>query len=226
MASAGRRRPVDRGGVPVTELLSAAKPAAIVERTGKGGGEIVNLLKAGSADCATGAACIEMAEAILRDQKRLLPVIAHLSGEYGERNLYLGVPAGRPGRRPPARRCAPPGQGHIAPGPPGGDEGRRQHVRRRFGAGARREGLLRQLRGVRRVGIWAALHPEAADPGVAGHILRVVGDDHGAVGLHCHPLARSAGQAYSLILAANCLRSFATLGSMTMRQYDCAAFRR
>ena len=70
MASAGRRRPVDRGGVPVTELLSAAKPAAIVERTGKGGGEIVNLLKAGSADCATGAACIEMAEAILRDQKR------------------------------------------------------------------------------------------------------------------------------------------------------------
>ena len=81
------------GGVPVTELLGADKLAAIVERTRKGGGEIVNLLKAGSAYYAPGAACIEMAEAILRDQKRLLPVIAHLSGEYGERNLYLGVPA-------------------------------------------------------------------------------------------------------------------------------------
>ena len=81
------------GGVPVTELLGADKLAAIVERTRMGGGEIVNLLKAGSAYYAPGAACIEMAEAILRDQKRLLPVIAHLSGEYGERNLYLGVPA-------------------------------------------------------------------------------------------------------------------------------------
>ena len=63
-----------------------------MERTRKGGGEIVNLLKTGSAFYAPAASTADMVEAILRDQRRLLPAIAYLDGEYGERDIYVGVP--------------------------------------------------------------------------------------------------------------------------------------
>lgn len=79
------------GGIPVTELIDADKLDAIVERTKKGGGEIVNLLGT-SAWYAPGAAAAQMVEAIVRDQKRIFPVCAWLTGEYGVNDLYLGVP--------------------------------------------------------------------------------------------------------------------------------------
>ena len=81
------------GGIPVTQLLPAERIAALVERTRKGGGEIVALLKTGSAYYAPGAAVVQMVEAILKDKKRVLPVAAYLDGEYGERDIYVGVPA-------------------------------------------------------------------------------------------------------------------------------------
>lgn len=80
------------GGIPLTSLLSAERLAEIVDRTRKGGGEIVSLLGNGSAYYAPAAAMVEMAEAILKDQKRILPSIAYLQGEYGIDDLYLGVP--------------------------------------------------------------------------------------------------------------------------------------
>lgn len=80
-------------GIPITELLPKNKIDAIVKRTIKGGAEIVNLLKKGSAFYAPGAAVIAMAESILRDQKRVLPCSAFLQGEYGVKNVYAGVPA-------------------------------------------------------------------------------------------------------------------------------------
>lgn len=80
------------GGIPLTTLLSQERLDAIVDRTRKGGGEIVSLLGNGSAYYAPAAAMIEMAEAILKDQKRILPSIAYLEGEYGINDLYLGVP--------------------------------------------------------------------------------------------------------------------------------------
>lgn len=80
------------GGIPLEKLLPKEKLDAIVERTRKGGAEIVNLLGNGSAYYAPSAALIEMAEAILKDQKRVLPSIAYLEGEYGFNDLYLGVP--------------------------------------------------------------------------------------------------------------------------------------
>jgi malate dehydrogenase len=79
------------GGIPVTELIAADKLQAIIERTKKGGGEIVNLLGT-SAWYAPGAAAAQMVEAIVRDQKRVFPVCALLNGEYGLKNIYLGVP--------------------------------------------------------------------------------------------------------------------------------------
>lgn len=79
------------GGIPVTELIGEAELNAIVERTKKGGGEIVNLLGT-SAWYAPGAAAAQMVEAILRDQKRIYPVCAWLQGEYGLKDVYLGVP--------------------------------------------------------------------------------------------------------------------------------------
>jgi len=81
------------GGVPVTKLLPRERIEALVERTRKGGGEIVELLKTGSAYYAPAAATIEMAEAILKDQKKIVPVAAYLNGEYYERDIYAGVPA-------------------------------------------------------------------------------------------------------------------------------------
>lgn len=79
------------GGIPVTEMIDDEKLNAIVERTKKGGGEIVNLLGT-SAWYAPGAAAAQMVEAIVRDQKRIFPVCAWLTGEYGLENIYLGVP--------------------------------------------------------------------------------------------------------------------------------------
>jgi malate dehydrogenase len=79
-------------GVPLTSLLSKKRIEALVERTRKGGGEIVGLLKTGSAYYAPAAAAVQMAEAILKDQKRVVPVSAYLAGEYGLNDLFFGVP--------------------------------------------------------------------------------------------------------------------------------------
>jgi malate dehydrogenase len=81
------------GGLPLSEFLSRDQIDAIVERTRLGGGEIVKLLGDGSAYYAPAAATIQMVEAILRDQKRVLPVTAYLQGEYGLREMFMGVPA-------------------------------------------------------------------------------------------------------------------------------------
>ena len=80
------------GGIPLEKLLPQDRIDAIVERTRKGGGEIVNLLGNGSAYYAPAAALTEMTEAILKDQRRVLPAIAYLEGEYGYEDIYLGVP--------------------------------------------------------------------------------------------------------------------------------------
>ncbi|SER90484.1 malate dehydrogenase [Psychrobacillus sp. OK032] len=80
------------GGIPLENLIDADRLEAIVARTRKGGAEIVNLLGNGSAYYAPAASLVEMAEAILRDQKRVLPSIAYLEGEYGMDGIYLGVP--------------------------------------------------------------------------------------------------------------------------------------
>lgn len=80
------------GGIPLENLLSKDRLDAIVERTRKGGGEIVNLLGNGSAYYAPAASLTVMAEAILKDQRRVLPAIAYLEGEYGYTGIYLGVP--------------------------------------------------------------------------------------------------------------------------------------
>jgi len=79
-------------GIPITELLSKERIAAIVQRTRDGGAEIVNLLKTGGAFYAPGAAVTEMIEAILKDKKKILPCCAHLNGEYGVKGLFVGVP--------------------------------------------------------------------------------------------------------------------------------------
>ncbi len=78
-------------GIPVTELIATDKLEAIIERTKKGGGEIVNLLGT-SAWYAPGSSAAQMVEAIVRDQKRIFPVCAWLQGEYGLKGVYLGVP--------------------------------------------------------------------------------------------------------------------------------------
>lgn len=78
-------------GIPVTELIAKEKLEEIIERTKKGGGEIVNLLGT-SAWYAPGASAAQMVEAIVRDQKRIFPVCAWLQGEYGLKDIYLGVP--------------------------------------------------------------------------------------------------------------------------------------
>ncbi|PID20325.1 malate dehydrogenase [Sporosarcina sp. P3] len=80
------------GGVPLENLIPAGRLEEIVDRTRKGGAEIVNLLGNGSAYYAPAAALVEMTEAILKDQKRVLPSIAFLEGEYGMNGIYLGVP--------------------------------------------------------------------------------------------------------------------------------------
>jgi malate dehydrogenase len=79
-------------GIPLPELLPKEKIEAIVTRTRKGGAEIVNLLKTGSAYYAPSAAVVEMVEAILKDKKKILPCAAYLEGEYGISGLFVGVP--------------------------------------------------------------------------------------------------------------------------------------
>ena len=85
------------GGIPLPDLVrmgwtSQAKLDAIIERTRKGGGEIVNLLKTGSAFYAPASAALEMAESYLKDKRRVLPCATYLNGEYGVKGLYVGVP--------------------------------------------------------------------------------------------------------------------------------------
>jgi len=79
-------------GIPITELMSKERIAALVDRTANGGAEIVKLLKTGSAYYAPSAAAVEMAEAILKDKKKILPCAAYLKGEYGISDLFIGVP--------------------------------------------------------------------------------------------------------------------------------------
>jgi len=80
-------------GVPITELISAERIAELVERTRNGGAEIVSLLKTGSAFYAPSAAVASMVSAILRDEKRILPVCTKLEGEYGLEGVFVGAPA-------------------------------------------------------------------------------------------------------------------------------------
>lgn len=80
------------GGIPVTEFIGEERLQAIIDRTRKGGGEIVNLLKTGSAYYAPSAATVQMVEAVLRDKKRVIPCAAYLEGEYGLNDIYFGVP--------------------------------------------------------------------------------------------------------------------------------------
>ena len=80
------------GGVPLTSLLSAERVQAVVERTTRGGAEIVELLKTGSAFTAPAAATIEMVDAILRDEGRILPCCTLLQGQWGIRDAYVGAP--------------------------------------------------------------------------------------------------------------------------------------
>ena len=79
------------GGVPIRKLVSEDKIAAMVERTAKGGGELVQLMGT-SAWYAPGAASAQMVDSILLDEKRVLPCTAYLEGEYGIDGLYMGVP--------------------------------------------------------------------------------------------------------------------------------------
>lgn len=80
------------GGIPLEKMISPERLDAIVERTRKGGGEIVNLLGNGSAYYAPAASLVQMAEAILKDKRRILPAVVYLEGEYGYKNMCLGVP--------------------------------------------------------------------------------------------------------------------------------------
>ena len=79
-------------GVPITELMPESTIKHLVERTINGGAEIVNLLKTGSAFYAPSAAVTNMVEAVIKDSKRILPACAYLNGEYGKKDIYLGVP--------------------------------------------------------------------------------------------------------------------------------------
>jgi len=80
------------GGIPVTDFIAPERLDEIVERAKKGGGEIVKLLQTGSAYYAPGTAAVEMAEAIIKDQKRVLPCTVMLEGEYGHNDVCVGVP--------------------------------------------------------------------------------------------------------------------------------------
>ncbi len=79
-------------GIPLSHFLPKEAIDRLVDRTRKGGGEIVNLLKTGSAFYAPSAAAIQMTEAILKDKKRILPCCVYLDGEYGLKDIYFGVP--------------------------------------------------------------------------------------------------------------------------------------
>jgi malate dehydrogenase len=79
-------------GIPLPELLAKDRVDAIIERTRNGGAEIVNLLKTGGAYYAPSAAIVQMVEAILKDKQRILPCAVYLEGEYGLRDVFVGVP--------------------------------------------------------------------------------------------------------------------------------------
>jgi malate dehydrogenase len=79
-------------GIPIIELLSKERIDAILDRTKAGGAEIGGLLKTGSAFYAPASAAVEMAESILKDKKKILPCAAYLDGEYGIKDLFIGVP--------------------------------------------------------------------------------------------------------------------------------------
>lgn len=79
-------------GIPITELISPERIESLVVRTRNGGAEIVSLLKTGSAYYAPASAAVEMAEAILKDKKKILPCAVYLNGEYGINDLFIGVP--------------------------------------------------------------------------------------------------------------------------------------
>jgi malate dehydrogenase len=79
-------------GIPITELIAPDRLASIEKRTREGGAEIVGLLKTGSAFYAPASGAVEMAEAILKDKKKILPCAAYLQGEYGIKDLFVGVP--------------------------------------------------------------------------------------------------------------------------------------
>jgi malate dehydrogenase len=79
-------------GIPLSEILPADRLAAIVDRTRKGGGEIVSLLKTGSAYYAPAVAITQMVEAILKDKHLIVPASAYLQGEYGLQDIFFGVP--------------------------------------------------------------------------------------------------------------------------------------
>jgi malate dehydrogenase len=79
-------------GIPISQLIAEDRIQAIVERTRKAGGEIVNLLKTGSAFYSPAASAVQMAEAILKDKRRILPCAVYLQGEYGLHDLFFGVP--------------------------------------------------------------------------------------------------------------------------------------
>ena len=80
------------GGLPLDHWMSSERIDAIVTRTRQGGGEIVSLLKTGSAFYAPSAAVLQMADAIILDKKRIVPAAAYLEGEYGVNNVFIGVP--------------------------------------------------------------------------------------------------------------------------------------
>jgi malate dehydrogenase len=80
------------GGIPLDQLLDAAGIEELVKRTRTGGAEVVSLLKTGSAFYAPGASVAKMVEAVIKDERRLFPASAYLRGEYGYRDIYLGVP--------------------------------------------------------------------------------------------------------------------------------------
>jgi len=79
-------------GIPITELMNQATIERLVKRTREGGAEIVGLLKTGSAFYAPASAACEMAESIIKDKKKILPCAVYLTGEYGIKNLFIGVP--------------------------------------------------------------------------------------------------------------------------------------
>jgi len=79
-------------GIPISELIPADRIKAICDRTADGGGEIVRLLKSGSAYYAPAAAAVDMVKALFSDEKRVLPASAHLTGQYGINDIYIGVP--------------------------------------------------------------------------------------------------------------------------------------
>lgn len=86
-------RTTTMGGIPITDLLTKKRIGEIVERTKFGGGEIVGLMKTGSAFYAPASSVVEMVESIILDRKRVLPCAAHLEGEYGAKGIWVGVPA-------------------------------------------------------------------------------------------------------------------------------------